>query len=149
MNSDSLLSSNVISQTCRNSVIPLSSSSISGKLLPFRITSIIWQWISLRETIAFLLSIQISLRVWGSPTGSNQWQVGAQFMHIPPGKSCWYRRAGDSWYSSKIIHPRYRGWSGSNKERPPMGLTADSFECDVTRLIRGLWFYFRNQIAQN
>ena len=29
-----------------------------------------------------------------------------------------------------------------------MGLKADSFECDVTRLIRGLWLYFRNQIVQ-
>ena len=56
--------------------------------------------------------------------------------------------AGDSWHSSKIIHPRYRGWSSSNKKSPPMGLRADSFECDVTRLIRGLWIYFRNQIAQ-
>jgi hypothetical protein len=57
--------------------------------------------------------------------------------------------AGDSWHSSKIIHPRYCGWSGSNKKSHPMGLRADSFECDVTRLIRGLWLYFRNQIAQN
>ena len=30
-----------------------------------------------------------------------------------------------------------------------MGLRADSFKCDVTRLIRGLWLYFRNQISQN
>ena len=30
-----------------------------------------------------------------------------------------------------------------------MGLRADSFKCDVTKLIRGLWLYFRNQIAQN
>jgi hypothetical protein len=29
-----------------------------------------------------------------------------------------------------------------------MGLRADSFECDVTRLIRGLGLYFWNQIAQ-
>ena len=57
--------------------------------------------------------------------------------------------AGDSWHSLKIIHPRYRGWSGSNKKKPPMGLRADSFECDVTSLIRGLWLYFWNQIAQN
>ena len=26
--------------------------------------------------------------------------------------------AGDSWHSSKIIHPRYCGWSGSNKKAP-------------------------------
>ena len=55
--------------------------------------------------------------------------------------------AGDSWHSSKIIHRRYHGWSGSNKISPPMGLRADSFECDVTRLIWGLWLYFRNRIA--
>ena len=30
--------------------------------------------------------------------------------------------AGDSWHSSKIIHPRYRGWSGSNKKKPPYGV---------------------------
>ena len=30
-----------------------------------------------------------------------------------------------------------------------MGLRADSFKYDVTRLIRGLWLYFRNQFAQN
>ena len=29
-----------------------------------------------------------------------------------------------------------------------MGLRADSFKCDVTRLIRGLRLYFRTQIAQ-
>jgi hypothetical protein len=57
-------------------------------------------------------------------------------------------RAGDLWHSSKIIHTRYRGWSGFNKKSPPLGLRADSFECDVTWLIRGLWLYFRNQIAQ-
>ena len=34
------------------------------------------------------------------------------------------------------------------KKSPPMGLRADSFKCDVIRLIRGLWLYFRNQIAQ-
>jgi len=34
------------------------------------------------------------------------------------------------------------------KKSPPMGLRADSFECDATRLIRGLSLYFRNQIAQ-
>ena len=56
--------------------------------------------------------------------------------------------AGDSWHSLRIIYPRYCGWSGSNKKKPPMGLRADSFECDVTRLIWGLWLYFRNQIAQ-
>jgi hypothetical protein len=50
--------------------------------------------------------------------------------------------AGDSWHSSKIIHPRYRGWSGSNKKSPPMVLRADSFECDVTRLSRGLLTLF-------
>ena len=31
------------------------------------------------------------------------------------------RRDGDSWHSLRIIHPRYRGWSGSNKKSPPMG----------------------------
>ena len=54
--------------------------------------------------------------------------------------------AGDSWYSSNIIHPTYRGWIGSNKKSPPMGLRV---ECDVIGLIQGLWLYFRNQIAQN
>jgi hypothetical protein len=34
------------------------------------------------------------------------------------------------------------------KKSPPMGLRADSFECDVSRLIRDRWFHFRNQIAQ-
>ena len=29
---------------------------------------------------------------------------------------------GDSSHSSKIIHPRYRGWSGSNKKKPPYGV---------------------------
>ena len=56
-------------------------------------------------------------------------------------------REGDSWHSSRTIHPRYCGWSGSNKRSPPMGLRADSFKCDVTRLIRGLWLYFWNQIV--
>ena len=27
---------------------------------------------------------------------------------------------GDSWHSLKIIHPRYRGWSGSNKKKAPL-----------------------------
>ena len=70
------------------------------------------------------------------------------FSHYLDTNRVWVFGAGDSWHSLKIIHPRYRGWSGSNKKRPPMGLRADSFECDVTRLIRGLWLYFRNQIAQ-
>jgi hypothetical protein len=56
--------------------------------------------------------------------------------------------AGDSWHSLRNIHPRYRGWSGSNKKSPPMGLRADLFACDITRLIRCFWLYFRNQIAQ-
>ena len=30
-----------------------------------------------------------------------------------------------------------------------MELRADSFKCDVTRLIRGLWLYFQNQIPKN
>ena len=70
------------------------------------------------------------------------------FSHYLDTSRVWVFGAGDSWHSLKIIHPRYRGWSGSNKKRPPMGLRADSFECDVTRLIRGLWLYFWNQIAQ-
>ena len=30
-----------------------------------------------------------------------------------------FQRVGDSSHSSKIIHPRYRGWSGSNTKKPP------------------------------
>ena len=45
--------------------------------------------------------------------------------------------ARDSWHSSsscKMIVDEV----APIKKSPPMGLRADSFECDVTRLIRGL-----------
>ena len=53
------------------------------------------------------------------------------------GRTC-YGMDGDSWHSSKISIQYIVDEVAPIKKSSPMGLRADSFECDVSRVIRGL-----------
>ena len=72
--------------------------------------------------------------------------VLAIFLHLYLKKYCSNRaRLG-----IRGTHSRgWSEWSGSNKKSHPMELRADSFKCDITRLIRGLWLYSGIKLPKN